>query len=298
MIDFVIIGAQKSASTYVHRIIELSDEVYIPRGEVRSFEDPHYHSGGAEKIRKICEAGQGKIVGIKRPDYLGKGEVPQRIYEHNKDAKLILVLRDPIERFQSAYYHYVKLGFAPVEDINKVVPAIVSGRYQERYRKLAEILPYGKYFECLSRYREYFSRESILIIEKNDLRDREAITSKLETFLGTRMDKEKDIPFWSSNQGVYNERRLKFLRLRNKLCYRYNAANTIRWRRKNPLSTLVNSGFYAADRLVLVGLLGNKKPLLDDENRAILTEYYRDDQALFAEEYLRHDKDSALHRCA
>jgi len=286
MIDFIIIGAQKSASTYVHRTIEQSDEVYMPRGEVRSFEDPHFANGGEEKLERIIASGPGKKIGIKRPDYLGKPEVPERIFRKNKDTKLILVLRDPVERFRSAYYHYAKLGFAPVEDINIATSKILSGEYQKKYRKLKEILPYGSYHECLERYRRYFSKEAILVLDKCDLADRETLVARLEDFLQIRIDRSASVPSWSSNQGVYNETRLKFLRLRNRACYRYNADMSIRWRRRNPASTVVNSLFYLVDRTLLIRVFGNEKPPLNEENRLLLKQYYAADQAMLQKEYL------------
>ena len=285
-IDFVIIGAQKSASTYVHRLLEQSSEVFMPRGEVRSFEDPHYGHGGAEKIERIIASGQGRKVGIKRPGYLGRPEVPRRIHEQNAATRLILVLRDPVERFRSAYYHYVKLGFAPVADINAVIPQILSGEYQKKYRKLEEILPYGMYHDCLENYRQYFDRRSILIIEKEDLGDRDTLIRKLEGFLEITIDRAADVPFWSSNQGVYDATRLRFLRLRNRLCYRYNEDMSIRWRRKNVLATLVNSLFYTVDRMLLVRVFGNEKPPLSAASKELLDRYYRCDQERLRTDYL------------
>jgi len=285
-IDFVIIGAQKSASTYVHRLLEQSSEVYMPRGEVRSFEDPHYDDGGAGKIERIIASGQGRKVGIKRPGYLGRPEVPRRIHEQNGATRLILVLRDPVERFRSAYYHYVKLGFAPVADINAVIPQILNGEYQKKYRKLEEILSYGRYHDCLENYRRYFDRKSILIIDKEDLDDRDKLIGKLESFLDITIDRAAKVPFWSSNRGVYDETRLRFLRLRNRLCYRYNEDMSIRWRRRNIAATLINGLFHAVDRMLLVKVFGNEKPPLSEASRELLDSYYRCDQALLRTDYL------------
>lgn len=48
-----------------------------------------------------------QLCGIKRPDYLSLPERPQRINEHSPEAKLIVVLKNPIQRAVSAYYHYI-----------------------------------------------------------------------------------------------------------------------------------------------------------------------------------------------
>jgi len=42
MLDFLIIGAQKSATTFIHRCLLEHPSVFMPPGEISFFEDPDY----------------------------------------------------------------------------------------------------------------------------------------------------------------------------------------------------------------------------------------------------------------
>ena len=94
-------------------------EIYLPKNEIAFFEDPDYGKGDLKKLQSMIDAPGGKLVGIKRPIYLGKPEVAPRIKHHLPWAKFIVSLRDPVERALASYMHYAKFGFIPAIDPNK-----------------------------------------------------------------------------------------------------------------------------------------------------------------------------------
>jgi hypothetical protein len=95
-LDFIIVGAEKAGTSYLSKALSFSDDIYMPEREVRFFRDPFYHH--REQLDNLLIGRDNVKVGIKHPSYLGRTEVPARIYEHNKDIKLIFILRDPVER--------------------------------------------------------------------------------------------------------------------------------------------------------------------------------------------------------
>ena len=104
-LDFVIIGAQKSASSFVHLCLLDHPEVYIPEKEIPYFENPDYKKKDLKNIILTTKEYKKnyKAIGIKRPNYLGKDEVPARIFKNNPNIKLIVVLRNPIESHFSIF---------------------------------------------------------------------------------------------------------------------------------------------------------------------------------------------------
>ena len=73
--NFVIIGAQKSGSTFALRCLGEHPEVFMPTGETRFFEDPEYLRHDISDLEAIFrDASHKKALGIKRPDYLAKPE--------------------------------------------------------------------------------------------------------------------------------------------------------------------------------------------------------------------------------
>ena len=116
---FAIIGAQKSATTFIHRCLSDHPEVFMPSGEISYFEDPDYQESSFDEFLDLfADAKQNQLKGIKRPTYLHKPECPVRIKKIIPDVKLIVVLRNPIDRFISAYFHCIKFNFLPVIDYN------------------------------------------------------------------------------------------------------------------------------------------------------------------------------------
>ena len=117
--NFVIIGAQKSASTFLQVCLSEHPDVFMPPGETPFFESPDYENSDISRLESLFNNRSESKLGIKRPSYIGKPEVPKRIEYHLPDAKLIAVLRNPIDRAVSAYFHYINNGFIPCINLEK-----------------------------------------------------------------------------------------------------------------------------------------------------------------------------------
>ena len=88
-------------------MISQHPEIWMPRGETPYFEDPDYHQSTPDEFLSQFPHESGKLIGIKRPNYIGKPEAPERIETDLPDARLIAVLRDPADRAISAYFHQI-----------------------------------------------------------------------------------------------------------------------------------------------------------------------------------------------
>jgi hypothetical protein len=124
--NFVIIGAQKSASTFLQVCLSDHPNVFLPNGETPFFESPDYEQSNVSDLERIFEKRSEKRIGIKRPNYIGKPEVPKRIEFHLPHAKLIAVLRNPIDRAISAYYHNINYGFIPPINVENGIRKIIT----------------------------------------------------------------------------------------------------------------------------------------------------------------------------
>ncbi|MFN2384828.1 MAG: sulfotransferase domain-containing protein [Thermoanaerobaculia bacterium] len=276
----IILGAQKAASTFLHRCLGDHPEVFTPKGEVHFFEDPDYAEGNIGQLEKLLEPGAGrKILAIKRPRYLAAPECPPRIAKHCPRAVLLVVLRDPVERALSAYFHYVGHGFLPAVDAERGLSAILEGRWKTRYPASEEILEFGFYHRHLSRYWDYFPADRIHVTFTDDLREDGAGTvRKVYEFLGIRPDYSAGA-LRSRPQGVvYSLPRLRFRRLRNRIVYRYDE-NRVRAypRRANLPGRMLNQAVLSVDARLLRPVFGNARPQLSDSLRAKLRSVYHED---------------------
>jgi hypothetical protein len=117
--DFLIIGAQKSGTTSLYRWLERHANVVTGPWKECSFFDAERRTTAGYRAcfplrrtrRQVEVATGGPVrVGEATPYYLFQPDVPRRVAALLPDARLIALLRDPVERAYSHYRHNVALG--------------------------------------------------------------------------------------------------------------------------------------------------------------------------------------------
>lgn len=174
--DFVVIGAQRSGTTLVHRLLERHPEAYVPkhRKEIHFF-DEHYELGenwyrGFFPFDRVGLSALGEVS----PSYLADPRVPQRIYEFNPDMRLIVLLRHPIDRLWSAYHHLRRIDGE-------------SRSFTDFIRQDIDALERGKYGAQLARYAASFPKKQLLVVLLEELlRDPATQLLRIQEFLGLR----------------------------------------------------------------------------------------------------------------
>ena len=149
---FIGIGAQKAGSTWLHQLLSSHPDIYMPhsRKEVHYF-DWHYHKGLEWYQDFFADAASAKALGEISPDYLHEPQVPQRMVELLPRAKLIVILRNPVDR---AYSHYTMI--AGDENLKE--------SFEETLKKRPELFDRGKYAHHLQKYFQLYTSENILAL--------------------------------------------------------------------------------------------------------------------------------------
>jgi hypothetical protein len=156
--DFIGPGAQKAATSWIHACLYEHPQIYMPGGKEIHFFSRHYAKGFQwyENHFRRCRPDQ--LAGEFSPTYLYDPKTPQRLAEWNPEVKLIICLRNPVERTISAYRYAVKMGEIPPErDFAEVI------------RRKPAYLHHSRYKEQLDRYLQYFPREQLLILLYEDI---------------------------------------------------------------------------------------------------------------------------------
>lgn len=283
--NFVIIGAQKSGSTLFLKCLGQHPDVFMPPGEVRFFEDPDYPGDDTRLLEDLFRGVRGeKALGIKRPGYLSRPEVPARLHRHIPDAKLIAILRNPADRAISAYFHLMKCGFIPVRSPEDGMKRLLDGEYQKLFVKSAEILDFGFYHRHLARYLQYFDRNRMLILLFDAVRadPLDAVQQAyrfVDVSAGYVPEALAKKGRYNPNPGVYSLARLRILNLRNPFVYIYNADRTRRMSKRRPsvLDRAVSKMVNTADRMVLARVYGSAKPVVSARLRERLYQTYAED---------------------
>ena len=153
-IDFLIIGATKSATTWLQRSLQSDDDVYMPDPELHYF-SREYHRGVGWYLSQFGEPGPGRVVGEKSNSYLDEPPAAQRIHEALPHVKLIAQLRNPVDRAYSNYCMLYRRGEV--------------GADIERYLDPADavdlrILDGGHYSRHIRAYLDLYPRERLLVL--------------------------------------------------------------------------------------------------------------------------------------
>lgn len=182
--DFIIIGAQKAGTTSLFTYLSAHPQVRPAiRKEVHYF-DTNYGRGdlwyrAMFPTSRSLQAASGprRITGEASPYYLFHPLAAERAAQHVPDARLIVLLRDPVVRAWSHYQHEVAAGrevlsFADALDAEPdrlagAADAIRAGRSDaaaERHRNFSYVAR-GRYSEQIRTWFRHFPRDAFLFLD-------------------------------------------------------------------------------------------------------------------------------------
>ena len=109
--------------------------------------------------------------GIKRPTYLTNPLLPERLICHNPNIKVIAILRNPKNRFISAYYHVVKSGYLDPLPLSKFLELFLDNKKMMlRHPRIEALFSYGLYAKGLKNYIDRLDYQNIKIMFIDDLK--------------------------------------------------------------------------------------------------------------------------------
>ncbi|MEU7894296.1 sulfotransferase [Nonomuraea sp. NPDC049152] len=209
--DFLVIGAPKTGTTALHTALQghpglflstvkepkhfLTDGPPPARGGPGDAETYREHVWRREDYEALFAAApSGTLRGESTPFYLYDLDAQRRIRAAIPHARLIVILRDPVERAHSNWTHLWSAGLEPVGD---VVRACVEEerRIAAGWAHFWHYIGLGRYGEQLSHLFTLFPRDQVLTFRYRDLVDRPAETLDLICgFLGVRRGLLTEVP--------------------------------------------------------------------------------------------------------
>jgi hypothetical protein len=180
-VDIFHIGPQKTATTWVYRCMSEHPELAGPPRDTIHYFDMYYGKGRDWYAGHFRDAAASQKLFDPTPSYIRSPWAPRRIAQENPGARIVLCLRDPVERAFSHYWHekkksHINLGFRDVLDI---------------YDCYANWLEPGFYAEHIERYLRYFPREQLLCQSFDRLHDEpRGFLRELFSFCGVDPDFE------------------------------------------------------------------------------------------------------------
>jgi len=280
--NFFIVGAAKSGTTSMHFYLKQHPEIFMTeqketnyfvfKGKRVEFKGPEddkyinkYSITQLDEYLKLFEGVKNeKIIGESSPSYLYYAKIAAKnIKEFNPNAKILIVLRNPMERAFSAYQHLVRdkrefLGFyEALKEEEK--------RKQKKWEFIWHYKRAGLYADSVKIYKENFPSENVFIVIfeefiKNPLK----ILKKILNFLDVRDD---FVPYFSY---IHNVSRVEkdFL---------YNTVNTEKFIFFKNIIRLFIPRKYRLLIKYKINLMAKEKIKIDERSKEYLKEFFRED---------------------
>ena len=172
---YVGIGAQKCASTWLHRVLAEHPEVAVPQVKEVDFFSYRYDRGYQWYERRFNDARPARARGEISPSYFSEPAVPERVARYMPGARILLSLRDPVERALSNHRHEVREGHLRGRDLSFETGLGNNPMYVEQ----------GLYATHLKNWLRHFPREQILVVLMEDVAaDPRAVSRVVYAFVG------------------------------------------------------------------------------------------------------------------
>jgi hypothetical protein len=219
--NFFLVGASRAGTTSLWRYLVEHPDIYMPQRTLAEKEPsffcevtPGWATAYRDRTRYLAlfeAAGSRRAVGEASTPYLMAPEVPARIRAAYPDAKIIIVLRHPVERAFSLYRYMCLIGGEWVPTFERALalersrmsdPAIMQST--SLWYGMFQYFHSGLYSDQIARYFDAFPREQIGIVLFDDLdTDSLRTTQSIYRFLGVD-------PAFEPSTTRFNESRFPF----------------------------------------------------------------------------------------
>lgn len=171
--SFIGVGAPKSGTTWLAKMLGAHPQLFVPeKKEINFFnnyqtfylEDPDYvrkYDGDVGSYLKYFEdAEKGQLTGEFSVFYLYDKEVPKLLQKHFPEVKIIILVRNPIQRFYSNYLFAKAQGYTNMPDVEEVIEH--EGTFIQE----------GMYMRHIENYLRHFPREQLFIGLFDDIKNK------------------------------------------------------------------------------------------------------------------------------
>lgn len=197
---FFIVGAAKCGTTSLDNYLGQHPDLFIAAQKECNFfsipEMPKQFQGSGDDVfqsnlisssseyeRMFADALPGQLCGESSVAYLYYPGVAQRIHEMCPDAKIIIMLRNPIRRAYSAYLHLVRDGRETLNFMDGLKEE--PNRQKKDYQPLWMYRETGMYCDKVKRYIETFGRDNVHVLMFEDFsRNAAGAVKEVFQFLG------------------------------------------------------------------------------------------------------------------
>ena len=288
--DFLIAGVPKAGTTALHAALAPHPGLFLPAvkepkfflsdgpppaaggpGDVQTYQEHVWRQADYEAL--FAPAPPGALLGEATPFYLYDLGAHARIKALVPSARLVVLLRDPVDRAHSNWTHLWNAGLEPEADFLTACHA-EPARRAAGWADFWHYVGLGRYGEQLEHLYRHFPREQLLLLRYRELKDDPAATlDRVCAFLGVATGVLTSIPKENVNRHVVEDNAVnRVLRalLRGGGTFGHRFPVPLRLAARGPLLTMLHRKRGA-------------RPVTTPRERAALLPLFADDIALLQE---------------
>ncbi|RLC32182.1 sulfotransferase [Candidatus Woesebacteria bacterium] len=285
--DFLVVGAAKSGTTSLYYYLKEHPSIYLSHiKEVWffSFKDNPPQDGGPASLGEMIITNSDeyrKLFVDAKPNQLGGDICPSYLYTHlatvknikevygsyHKKLKIIICLRNPIDRAYSQYMMFKRDNNEPLSFEKALKPEIIQERLNNGWNFFYDYISFGMYYQQVITFLQEFPNTKVVLFD-DFVRSPDSILMELMGFLEiekTYLDAARDFRYNVSGIPKYR-----------KLDYFVSEANLL----KSLLKPVMNKMMSKDARYKLKNLIRNTyivKPSMKRETRNRLISIYKED---------------------
>lgn len=188
---FVIVGAQRSGTTYLYGILDEHPEIEMAkplRPEPKFFLDDDQYALGLDYYEShFFSDATARVRGEKSTSYIESEVAAQRISVTLPDALIVVVVRDPVRRAVSNYRFTVEHGIEDLPPADALRRAASGDRPWDRTRFSVSPFDYlarGRYVDYLERFAAHVARDQMRVLLFEELVADPSVVASLYERLG------------------------------------------------------------------------------------------------------------------
>lgn len=210
--DFFLVGAPKAGTSALHSALAQHPQLFLSSPKEPKYymcgdsPPPAYKGPGdahsnqewiwqRERYLQLFDgAAEDQLAGESTPFYLYNRDARRRIAADRPDAKLVAVLRDPVDRAYSNWMHLWMDGLEPRADVVEAVRR-EPRRVDDGWAPFWHYQGLGMYGRQVADLFDHFPREQVLLLRYRELVDTpDAALGRVFDFLGVRGEDVDRLP--------------------------------------------------------------------------------------------------------
>jgi hypothetical protein len=184
---FLLAGAQRCGTTTMHRLLKQHPNVFMARPKELHFFDMRWDNGLDWYREQFTPKPGHTALGEATPIYLYDGPARERMIETLPDVRLLILLRNPVDRAYSHYLHSIERGKEKLATFEEALDAESKrlSRDTTAARRGYSYVDRGQFIEQLEVVEKAYGRDRLHVLLLEDLKnDRVGTLEAVFRFIG------------------------------------------------------------------------------------------------------------------